>query len=270
MSNGIFIISNGRAFEQKTYQLLKKVNIPIYIVIDDLDEQGDIYKEKYDNILVFNKKEYILKVDTMNNKEELRTPLYARMACQDFAKELGFSSYAILDDDFTGINYRYLEDGKLKSKKIDDIENLFYSIFNFLESTSIYGLCLANSSFYFGGAKNEKYEKRLYPGFYGFTFLKTCNSVHFKGVINEDINTTLLHNERGDLLLMLMDVCFNTCKRGSNAGGCKDLYDTNGDYIKAMYALINAPNRIIINKKLKENIKGMSNFPKILNERWKK
>ena len=269
-NRAVFIISHERANNVKSYNLLKEIEIPIYIVIDNLDKEKEVYKKNYDNVLIFKKKDYFDKVDTMINKYEMGTPLYARKACQDYAKKFNIEEFIIIDDDIEQISCRYESDSKLKAKKIKNVNKVIDAVFKFLDTTKIYGLCIANSSFYFGGLNNKRFIDKLFPGFYEFMFLKLENEIEFKGTINEDINATINYNEKGKPLLMIMDLCFSTDKRGTNKGGCNELYKSNSEYVKAMYALINSPSRIKINRNIKENVLRMGDFPKFINERWKK
>lgn len=71
MNACIFILSYNRALHQDTVKLLQKHNtkIPYYIVIDDQDLELELYKEKYDNILIYNKERAIeeLNIDLCDN-----------------------------------------------------------------------------------------------------------------------------------------------------------------------------------------------------------
>lgn len=50
-----------------------------FIVIDDLDSQQELYKEKYgDKVIIFDKKLWAEKTDTVTNTGELRSPVFAR------------------------------------------------------------------------------------------------------------------------------------------------------------------------------------------------
>lgn len=270
---GIFIISHGRPNVQKTYDYLIEngCTYPIHIVCDNLDITLADYKQNYgEKILVFDKEKEYLKTDTITNIKEMRTPVYARNKCREFAKELGYKYYSIFDDDIETFHIRYEKDGQLKSLLVEDLDFIFTKTIEFLKNNNIAGLSYPNLHFYIGGLNNVKYQDKLYPGLYGAMFLKTDEKIEFKGIINEDLNTTIHYNEVGKPLLMIMDLCFSTCKRGSNKGGLQNTYEENGEYVKAFYSLIPNPSRIIITKNLKEKRLRFGDFPKIINERWKK
>lgn len=269
----IFIISNGRPDKQKTYECLKrnKCTFPIYIVCDDLDSRLMEYQEKYgDKVIVFDKKEVAKTVDTITNSKNLQSLLFARKKCRDIAKQLGYKYYLILDDDLEDFGIRYEEKGKLKYKRINDLDFMFNITLDLLEKEKIYGISYPNLHFYMGGLKNEKYQAGLYPGFYCAMFLKTEYEIDFKGIINEDLNATIEHNEKGQPLFLLMGFCCSTCQRGTNKGGMQETYLDSGEYMKAFYSLIPNPSRIVIKKDFKEKRLRFGDFPKILSSRWKK
>ena len=63
----VFILSHGRANDLKTAVMLKKYNYTgdWYVVIDDEDNQADIYKAKFgDRVIQFCKKEIADRTDT--------------------------------------------------------------------------------------------------------------------------------------------------------------------------------------------------------------
>jgi hypothetical protein len=104
----VFILTHGRPNSQKTLNLLRKCNYTgqIYLLCDDEDTTLEQYKQNYgDIVLVFSKRDYYDKVDIMDNFPDNKTPVFARHACFDFAKQLDLDYFIMLDDDYTGIEY---------------------------------------------------------------------------------------------------------------------------------------------------------------------
>lgn len=108
----ILIATNGRADKQITYESLKNGGYTgkVYLVIDDLDEQGEEYRRRYgDSVIVFDKREYAKKVDTMTAWEELRSDAYARVACYDIADRMGLEFFGMFDDDLSFVHVQVHE-----------------------------------------------------------------------------------------------------------------------------------------------------------------
>ena len=71
----------------------------------------------------FDKNHYINTCyDTGDNVGHYKCILYAKMAVEDMAKELGLSSFMLVDDDITNFRYRYPKDGKCASVKMKNMD----------------------------------------------------------------------------------------------------------------------------------------------------
>ena len=121
-SYAIFILSFKRAKKVITYKTLKKLNAKnIYIVVSDDDPTIEEYKALYENVLVFEKKKYVntsFEFDAFHNNPPLNTPLYARNAVYDLAKQIGFRYFIVLDDDYGRFEKIVYKDGHFVGKKI--------------------------------------------------------------------------------------------------------------------------------------------------------
>ena len=121
----VFILSHGRAENVITYNTLRKDGYTgeIYIVIDDEDSQGEKYKKLYgEKVLVFSKAEIAKRFDIYDASSDFRTVVFARNACFDFAKELGYHYFCELDDDYTSFQYRYPQGEHLLGKEINNLD----------------------------------------------------------------------------------------------------------------------------------------------------
>lgn len=110
----VLILTHGRAHDQVTFHELEKRGHTgkAYLVIDDLDEQRAEYERLYgDSVIVFDKREYAKRVDTMTTEDELRSVVFAGNAAYDIADDLGLSYFAMSDDDLSQFTFRYVKDG---------------------------------------------------------------------------------------------------------------------------------------------------------------
>ena len=150
----VFILSHGRAKEQITLNSLLNAGYTgkWYIIVDDLDEQKDEYIEKYgEHIIVFDKKEEYKKTDTMTAKEELKSVIYARNKSYDIAEELGLKYFGQFDDDLSSFCIRYEKGGKLKAKKIEDMDSVFSMLIDFEAASGAYSVGIDSANGMIGG-----------------------------------------------------------------------------------------------------------------------
>ena len=272
----VFILSHGRAESQTTLKQLEIGNYSgkWYIIVDDLDDQKDQYIEKYgDHVIVFDKREQAKVTDTMSSKEELRSVVYARNKAYDIAEELGLKYFAQLDDDLNRLMYRFVEDGKLKSSQIRSMDMIFEAMIDFLEVSGAYsvGMCSANGLI--GGAKNEKFQKRVLIELYQCFICKTNRRIKFVGILNEDDNACNLMSKVGKMTYAISDIMMTAPLRSTNSGGLNELYIDNDAYIRAFHSIIPTPAGLKIKAKgqnvtLVRSAKNL--FPKIISESWKK
>lgn len=270
MNYGVFIISHGRADNQLTLNALRKCgyNDGVFIVIDNLDEQKDLYLEKYDNVLVFDKEEYYNKSDSMDNFHILSSALYARNFCLDKAKELGLDYIVLLDDDLKSFNMRYNNDGKLSKKEIKDINKIFLSFIEYMEDAGITCTSFGNEGGFIGGIHGK------WGTGYGRTccaalIIKVNDGIRYLGTQNEDYNISVKYWDK--IFMELYRVSFLTSKRGENDGG--NNYDISGLYCSNFYSIMINPsfNKIAYHdNKITLKRKWNSYVPMIISERWKK
>ena len=155
MNNVILIISHKRP-QCRTVKAIKDAgyNGDWFIVADDLDDTN--YEELYpDHVVRFDKLEYAKTVDTADNFGKLTTPVYARNACFDIAVEMGYDCFALLDDDLTGFVYRYQKGRSLLSKKVDNLDAVFYAYCEFILSANVACCGFIPSGRLIGGVGNN-------------------------------------------------------------------------------------------------------------------
>ena len=96
----VFILTHGRADHIITLDSLNRAGYtgPLYIVIDNEDNQRDRYYELYgDRVVMFDKRAISDTFDEGDNFENRKTIVYARNACFDIAEKLGYRYFMELD-----------------------------------------------------------------------------------------------------------------------------------------------------------------------------
>lgn len=271
----VLILTHGRADKQLTYEALKKGGYTgkTYLVIDDLDEQREEYERRYgDKVIVFDKREYAKKVDTMTTKDELRSVVFARNAAYDIAKYLGLEFFGMFDDDLTSFTFRHVSGGRLLSAPVTDFDSLFCSMVGFLETSGATSLNIASSGALIGGASGA-FGNGMRWNINQALVVRMSDRLRFVGILNEDMNALLLGKDDGQLMLEAYAITKNAPERGSNDGGLQELYDDNKQYVRDFYSVIISPSslRIIVKRdgtSLRKSKALM--WPKILSGRWRK
>ena len=278
----VFILSHGRAGNIKTLKSLKKAGYTgkIIIVIDNEDEQEEEYKKIYgkENIIVFDKIDISKRYDTMDNFEERRTIFYARNACFEIARKLGYKYFLELDDDYTQIAYKIVENNKFKSKLVKDANTLFDAMIDFIESTNAYTVAFAQGGDFIGGKDNNRYKEKLIRKAMNSFFCKTDKQFEFKGRVNEDVNTYCLLGMQGKLLFTYTDVAIEQATTQAQKGGISEQYLDSGTYLKSFYTIMCCPSCVTIGlmggskkgMRLHHMISWNNCVPKIISEKYKK
>lgn len=275
----IFILSHKRADDVKTAKMLSKSNYKgdWYIVIDNEDDQEDIYRRKYgERIIQFDKKAEADMTDTGDAGNDRRCGVFARNAIQRIAREMGYKCHLQLDDDFSQFSYRMVEGNRLASKKVENVDELLFAMFEFLMETKITDLSFGLSSYYLGGIKSKNYENGLIPKTMGSFMLKADDPIAFKMRMNDDITSTAHAWSRGKMCFSVMECQVETPPTQKQKGGMTDIYTDNGTYAKSFYSVLMCPSFMRVAQQ------GIKNFrihhetdwgrccPCIISDKWKK
>lgn len=275
----VFILTHGRANNVITYETLKKQGYTgkIYIVIDDEDNQEDMYKKYFgDMVIKFCKREVAKTFDTMDLSNERRTIVYARNACFDIANSLGIRYFLELDDDYTAFMFRWVRDGKFLHEYVKNLDELFSYMVDFLRDTGADTVALAQGGDFIGGAGNKRLKEEVLRKAMNSFFCDTMKRFHFIGRINEDVNTYTLLGSRGWLALTITKAMLTQKTTQKNAGGMSDVYLDMGTYLKSFYTVMAMPSCVCItemgakHKRIHHHIKWECCVPKILNQRYRK
>lgn len=271
----VLILTHGRAHDQVTFNELEKHGYTgnVYLVIDDLDEQRDEYERLYgDSVIVFEKREYAKRVDTMTTEDELRSVVFARNAAYDIAGDLGLSYFAMFDDDLSSFTFRYVRDGRLVSAPVTEFDALFESMVGFLDTTGVTSLNIASSGALIGGLQGV-YGNGMCWNINQAFVVRADDRLKFVGILNEDMNALLLGKDAGQVMLEAYAITKSTPQRGTNEGGLHGLYDDNRQYVRDFYSVIIDPSslRIIVSRdgtSLRKSKALM--YPKIISDRHRK
>jgi len=283
----VFIISNGRPNDVKTYKTLKKRGYTgeICIVLDNLDTSQEEYKKNYPNeIIIFDKTEIAKKVDNGDNFNNLRTTTHARNACFEIAKNLGYIYFIVLDDDYNGFRYRFINntwltmDSAPKGYTINDLDGVFNILLNFYKSVNVKSISMAQGGDFIGGescgmiSNYLNLSRKCMNSF----ICSTERPFNFISRLNEDVNTYLSLGSVGNLFLTIPFTGLEQEQTQKTEGGMTDAYLDGGTYIKSFYTVMYCPSFAKISlmgvskKRLHHSISWENATPKILSEKHKK
>ena len=150
-----FIASYGKPTDMPTLRSLIacKAQYPIYIVVGTDDPKLEEYKAQFkDNLLIFDKADYIDKIDDIGIYAKThKVCTYSRLAVNDFAKQLNIQYVGYLFDDIEYFQIRKVEDSKVRSIRKFEIDKIIDAYIKLLQSSNDVVLVgPPNSSFYIG------------------------------------------------------------------------------------------------------------------------
>ena len=275
----VFILSHGRAENVITVQTLRNCGYTgdIYIIIDDEDKQGDLYKKIYgDKVIVFSKKDMDGTFDIGDNFNDRRVVVYARNKCHDIAKSLGLDYFLELDDDYNDFCYRYEENGALRKINVKSFDKLVEKCIDFLEVSNAHAIAFAQGGDYIGGVGSTAWQQKLLRKVMNTFFCKTDRPFQFYGRINEDTTMYTVLGQRGYIFFTLGDVMVNQLQTQANAGGLTDIYLDKGTYYKSFCSVMFSPSCVKVSsmgnvyRRIHHRVKWNNCCPKIISERYKK
>lgn len=276
-----FILTHGRADSVITDKTLRKCGYtgPIVYVIDNEDKAAADYYAKYKNVVMFDKPKIAKTFDEADNFDDRRAIVYARNACFQIARKLGYKYFIELDDDYDVFSFTYGRDGTVKQRAIKQLDVVFEAMLRFYESIPALTLAMAQRGDFVGGKENDilKGEKMKRKAMNSF-ICSVDRPFKFVGRINEDVNTYTTLGSRGCLLLQVPQVALNQKQTQKNKGGMTDIYMSQGTYVKSFYMVMMMPTSVKVGvmghseetKRLHHVINWNNTVPKILDERFKK
>lgn len=264
----IFILSHKRPNDVTTLHSLLHCGYTgdWYIVLDDEDDTYDQYCKNFgkEKIVLFSKKEVAKTIDVMDNFRNFGSPIYARNACFDIARKLGYKYFAEYDDDYYCFTIRTLE-GAVAVKGID---TLFEALLDFYENAPIKSVALCQGGDHVGGYKGLTYKRKAMNSF----ICSVDRPFKFVGTLNDDANTYTICGIRGDIFLTIMNLQLDQTDTQKTVGGMTEAYIDMGTYVKSFYTVMVAPSCTHINQfftkymRLHHRINPNTAYPKIIRE----
>lgn len=272
----VFILSHGRADTITTYKALRDGGYTgrTYVVIDNEDDQEDLYRQKFGNdIIQFDKMDYLEKTDLGDLDTDRRIGVFARNFIQDEAKRLGYKFHLQLDDDVHGFTYRFAQGKVLRALHCSHLDEVFSGMVEYMKETPITSLSFALSAYNMGGVdgsiKDGMTRKTM------TTFLMRADDLqYFHMRMNDDITTSLINGMRGKLYYSYLPIEVEVDKTQVKAGGMTDIYQKNGTYRKSFYSVMCCPSCVkvsamgITEYRIHHEISWNNAVPKLLSERW--
>ena len=278
----VFILTHGRVDNQYTYRSLCEQGYTgrCVFILDNEDGQVEEYKRKYGdkNCYVFDKLAMSKRIDEVFRGDR-RVIVYARNACFDAARDLGYKYFMELDDDYTSFVWRFDAECAYNSKtpKIKSLDTVFESMLRYYVNTPLTSLAMAQGGDFIGGSSNQMLQSIG-------TKRKAMNSFicsvdrpfEFKGRINEDVNAYTQLTSVGKIFLTIVQCNLQQKITQSNSGGMTDVYRDSGTYVKSYSSVIVFPSGVKVtllnshHKRIHHNVYWENTAPKILQEKWRK
>lgn len=263
-----------------TYQALCKAGYTgrVVFVLDNEDASLDSYYRKFgkENCYVFDKKAVAKSVDTMDLSEDRRAILFARNVCWDIAKELGYTYFLQLDDDYSNFRGRIEIDGILRTFYVKNFDLLVDYIIEFLEVSKAHTVAMSQIGDFIGGTGSKVFKERLTRKAMNSFFCKVDRPIKYYGRMNEDVTAYILNGSRGQLFFNLADVSVDHLGTQSLSGGMTASYKDSGTYIKSFYTVMACPSSVKVyemgdtHKRIHHSINWEHAVPKIISSRFKK
>lgn len=276
----VFILTHGRHDNVATYNTLRRHGYTgrIFLIVDNEDSSIDAYKQKFNQqVIIFDKEKVARTVDSGDNFKKRGSPLYARNASFQIAKDLNIRYFVQLDDDYNGFIYRTDGKNQYATKSIKNLDAIFDALLSFLISTSAHTVAIAQGGDFIGGSNGHLATKpRLLRKAMNSFMCDAEKPFEFFGVMNDDVNTYIMHGMRGKLMFTVPFVSLSQGQTQANKGGITELYLEQGTYVKSFYSIMYAPAFVKImqignkNMRLHHAIKWRNAVPKILSESLKK
>lgn len=278
----VFILTHGRVDNQYTYRSLCEQGYTgrCVFILDNEDEQVEEYKRRYgeENCYVFDKLAMSKRIDEVFRGDR-RVIVYARNACFDAARDLGYKYFMELDDDYTSFVWRFDAECAYnpKTPKIKCLDTVFESMLRYYVNTPLTSLAMAQGGDFIGGSSNQMLQSIG-------TKRKAMNSFicsvdrpfEFKGRINEDVNAYTQLTSVGKIFLTIVQCNLQQKITQSNSGGMTDVYRDSGTYVKSFSSVIVFPSGVKVtllnshHKRIHHNVYWENTAPKILQEKWRK
>lgn len=252
----VMIVSHGRPNDQATVNTLNRFGYTgdWYIVLDNEDASVEQYKALYgeDKIKIFDKEALMKsgKVDAMDNFQVKKTVVYARYACYDIAREMGYKYFMMCEDDHDSLRWRMNPEIEYSSKMVSDskeycaLDQIIDTMLDYFDSAPIKTLCMAQSGDYIGGGGSKMATDQYRRKAMGTFITRVDDPIHFPGTMNDDTTAYTMNQAKGELMLTTGFIAVNTKPTQKNSGGNTDIYEAFGTYVKTFYSVMGHPSGV--------------------------
>ena len=275
-----FIMTHGRANNVMTYRTARKAGYTgrIVLVLDNEDKQADQYFAKYgrENCYVFDKQKYVESTDNImrGNRGVI---VYARNACFDIARELGYKYFIELDDDYYEFSYKFDNERHYRQRFIKDLDYVWMRMLDYYIACPFTTLAMAQCGDFIGGKLSKMASAIMTKRKAMNSFIcSTDRPFKFIGRINEDVNTYTLLGTQGKIFLTMSQIVLNQVTTQAASGGMSEAYLGEGTYQKSFSSVIVCPSGVTVammgyrNMRMHHNVSWKNVAPMIIEERWKK
>lgn len=275
----VFILTHGRPYNQLTVKSLQDVGYTgeWYLVLDDQDLTYREYLDEWgeDRIIVFNKTRFIQSTDTGLHTPVPKFAVFARNAIEYIAKEMGYKTFMMLDDDITKFRIRLPVGDSLKSFQINgQFDEIVDRAVDYMLDCGIACLGLGFCNLYIGGIDNfnrENPRQRLCAE----AFIRnTSHPISWRLNMVEDLITSIDAAIRGEVWFQFLPIqCEIKMSEGAVDGGNSDVYRQLGMYRISFMPVIAYPssNAVRLGKKTWASTTTPDKcIPKIISSRYRK
>ena len=275
----VFICTHGRPNKQLTLNTLRNCGYTgkIYLVLDDTDSTIQQYIDIYgtDNILVFDKNYFINTCYKGSSENVYKCILYAKAAVEFIAKDMGLKSFVIADDDIIKFRFRYIENNKLCSTPVSNLNGVLDLYIDYLLDSNITTLGFGTVHTYIGGIKGlTAYNLTNRRFTYNFILRNAEKPVTWYSEMNEDSITPVLMGLSGQVWLQLPFVQLDMlpCRAGSS-GGMSEVYSSMTEFKQFSYFILHTPSCVSLLKRYGKYTHAFDRnktFVKIISDKFKK
>lgn len=275
----VFILTHGRPDNVITYRTLEKCGYtgPVFIIIDNEDKTADRYRENFgEKVIVFDKAAIAQTFDEGDNFGDRRAIVYARNACFDIARGLGFRYFVQLDDDYYDFMYRFCIDGKLRGRLIKQLDTVFINVLELLKTSEAKSVAFAQGGDFIGGDPGGFYVSLSRRKAMNSFFCDTNKPFQFVGRLNEDVNTYTATASRGEVFYTVSFIQLDQKDTQTNRGGMTDIYLASGTYVKSFYSVMMSPSSVKVGTirdtraRLHHSISWKHAVPQIIEEKYRR
>jgi len=281
----VFILTHGRAKNVITYETLRKHGYTgkIYLLVDDEDEQINLYKKNYgDQVIVFCKQDAINMTDSGDNFGKRNSVVYARNYNFVIAEKIGIKYFLQLDDDYKQFRFTFDNDRKYITKNINikNLDVVINAMLEFYIESGALTVAMSQGGDFIGGEGSKvsklhmvgKFSRKAMNAF----FCTTDRPFKFMGRINEDVSAYTEIGLRGGLFITVPRIRLEQTQTQANSGGLTDIYLDLGTYVKSFYSVMYAPSCVkiaemgVTSRRLHHMVKWKNAAPMIVSEDYKK